>query len=187
MKDCPDKPPWSASIRHTLLETPYFSVLLQDVNVTDGTRREYYTIDFPGPAVAVVPRRDDEILLVRQYRFIVDEYVWAIPSGGVAPQETPAEAALRELIEETGYTAERIEPLLWCYASYGCSNQRFETFVAEGLTAAGTQFDRNEVIETRWFSRGEIFDLVRRNGVVDSLSLSPLLFLLATENVTRNQ
>jgi ADP-ribose pyrophosphatase len=176
--DRPDVPPWSVKLRHPLLTTPYFSVLLQHVNVTDGTSREYYTIDFPGPAVAVVPCRDDEILLVRQYRFIVGQYVWAIPSGGVADGETPIEAASRELIEETGYTAGSIEPLLWCYASYGCGNQRFETFLARELADTGATFDSNEVIETRWFSRAEMFELLKQNAIVDSLSLSPLLFLM---------
>src|SRR5262249_3960612 len=142
------------------------------------TSREYYTIEFPGPAVAVVPCAGDDILLVRQYRFIVDEYVWAIPSGGVATGETAIEAASRELVEETGYAPGSIQPLLWCYASYGCGNQRFETFVARDLRATGGTFDSNEVIETRWFSRAEIMQLINQNGIVDSLSLSPLLFLM---------
>jgi ADP-ribose pyrophosphatase len=171
-------PPWTAKVRRPLLETPYFSVLLQDVRVTDGTLREYYTIDFPGPAVAIVPCRGDEILLLRQYRFIVDEYVWALPSGGVGAGETPLQAAQRELIEETGYSAATIEPLLWCYASYGCSNQRFETFLARDLVRSPTAFDANEVMETRWFSLAEIHELIRNNGVVDNLSLSPLLYVL---------
>lgn len=170
--------PWSSTLRRSLLETPYFSVLLHDVRVTDGSHREYYTIDFPGPAVAIVPCRDDEILLVRQYRFIVDEYVWAIPSGGVAPGERLLDAAHRELLEETGYRSEQIEPLLWYYASYGCSNQRFETFVARDLTLTGDAFDPNEVMDTRWFSRDEVARLIRENGVVDGLSLAPLSFVL---------
>lgn len=177
----PAAPPWTAKLRHSLLETPYFSVLLHDVTVNDGTSREYYTIDFPGPAVAVVPCRGDEILLLRQYRFIVDEYVWALPSGGIAQGETAAQAARRELLEESGYDASEMEPLIWCYASYGCSNQRFETFIARGLERADRAFDGNEVLETRWFSRRAVRDLIRQNGIVDNLSLSPLLFLLLEE------
>jgi ADP-ribose pyrophosphatase len=174
-------PPWSATVRASLLETPYFNVLLQDVRVTDGSARTYVTIDFPRPAVAIVPCRGDEILLVRQYRFIVDEYVWAIPSGSADAGESLGTAASRELFEETGYVADTVEPLLWCYASYGCSNQRFETFVARGLRLTGS-FDPNEVMDTRWFTRQEVRELIGKNGVVDSLSLSPLLFVLL-ENV----
>ena len=176
----PDKParPWSAQIVDTLLSNPYFSVLLQRVTVTDGSERTYYTVDFPAPAVGIIARRGDDVLLVRQYRFIVDEYVWAIPSGGAAAGESPIDAARRELLEETGYHAGRLEPLMFCYASYGCSNQRYEIFVADDLEESGATIDANEVIEARWFAREELVDLILRNGVVDNLSLSPLLLLL---------
>lgn len=173
-----DVRPWSATSAHPLLKTPYFSVIMHDVTVNDGTQRDYYTIEFARPAIGVVPCRDGEVLLVRQYRFIVDEFVWAIPSGGVAEGETLESAALRELEEETGYTAGTVEPLLSCYASYGCSNQRFEIFRAIDVRDTGNAFDYNEVLETRWFTLDELRDLIRRNGVVDNLSLSPLLYLL---------
>ena len=51
-------------------------------------------------------------------------------------------------------------------------------FLARDLRATGSTFDSNEVIEARWFSRVEILELLKRNGIVDSLSLSPLLFLM---------
>lgn len=172
------KPPWTADVLDTLVENPYFSVRLQDVTVTDGTKRTYYTIHFPGPAVGVVARRGDEILLVRQYRFIVDEYVWAIPSGGVMEGEDLRQAAARELVEETGYAARSIEPLMFCYASYGCSDQRYEIFLADDLYQTDVPFDGTEVMELRWFSREELLELIDRNGIVDNLSLSPLLYVL---------
>ena len=106
--------PWSARIIDTLHRNPYFSLLLQHVIVPDGTERVYYTVDFPAPAVGVIARRGDDVLLVRQYRFIVDEFVWAIPSGGVSEGESVTAAAARELEEETGYRAGRIEPLMFC-------------------------------------------------------------------------
>lgn len=172
------KRPWSARVARTLSENPYFSVLLQDVTVPDGSSRTYYTIHHPAPAVGVVARRGTDTLLIHQYRFIVDEYVWAIPSGGAAPGEPLAAAALRELEEETGYGAASVVPLLGCYASYGSSNQRYEIFLAEDLTPTAAPLDRNEVIEARWFSRAELVALIRRNGIVDNLSLSPLLYVL---------
>jgi len=170
--------PWPARVVETLLDNPYFSVLLQHVIVPDGTQRVYYTVNFPAPAVGVVARRGTDVLLVRQYRFIVDEFVWAIPSGGVSAGESVTAAAARELEEETGYRAGRIEPLMFCYASYGSSNQRYEIFVADDVVDAGTAIDGNEVLEARWFSREELLELVLKNGVVDNLSLSPLLLLL---------
>jgi ADP-ribose pyrophosphatase len=80
--------PWQACNLQTLVHTSYFSVELQEVTVPDGTTRTYYTIQFPRPAIGIVVRRGTDILLLRQYRFIVDEYVWAIPSGGVSEGES---------------------------------------------------------------------------------------------------
>jgi ADP-ribose pyrophosphatase len=170
--------PWSATFARTLLTNPYFSVALQDVTVTDGSRRDYYTIHFPAPAVGIVVRRGNDILLVRQYRFIVDEFVWAIPSGAATQGESALEAAMRELLEETGYSCAGLRPLLTCYASYGCSDQRFDIFFGEDPVQTKTVFDVNEVIETKWFSPEELLALIDRNGVVDNLSLSPLLYVL---------
>ncbi|HEY7993589.1 MAG TPA: NUDIX hydrolase [Candidatus Eremiobacteraceae bacterium] len=170
--------PWTTRSVETLASNPYFALLLQHVTVNDGTDRQYYTIQFPSPAVGIVARRGNDVLLVRQYRFIVDEFVWAIPSGGTAPGELLADAALRELEEETGYRARSIEPLMHCWASYGCSDQRYEIFLAPEVEHTGNQHDANEVLEVRWFSREELTDLILNNGVVDNLSLSPLLFIL---------
>ncbi|MDQ2841656.1 MAG: NUDIX hydrolase [Acidobacteriota bacterium] len=165
----------SSAARH---ENPYFSVVQSDVVVPDGTHRDYYTIAFPRPAVGTIALRGDEVLLIRQFRFIIDEFVWAIPSGGTAEGEEPAHAALRELEEETGYTARCIKPFMHCYASYGCSNQRFEIFLANGLEQLEAGFDLTEVLDIRWFKRSELREMIDNNGIVDNLSLSPLLLLL---------
>jgi ADP-ribose pyrophosphatase len=173
----PAHKPWrvlSSSLAH---KTPFFSVLHEHVMVSDGTRRDYYTICFPRPAVGIVARRGTDVLLIRQYRFIVDQVVWAIPSGGVSDGESSLDAAHRELKEETGYSANSLKPFLTCFASYGCSNQRFEIFIADDLSDTAGAYDTTEVMEVRWFKREELLELVKRNGVVDNLSLSPLLLL----------
>jgi ADP-ribose pyrophosphatase len=182
LKRLPDKTMtteiWQVQSTITRHQNPYFSVLQSDVLVPDGTRRDYYTISFPRSAVGVVARRGTDILLIRQYRFIVNEFVWAIPSGGVSADEPLVEAAERELLEETGYQAKSIQPLMHCYASYGCSNQKFEIFLADEVVPLHNNFDKAEVLEVRWFTRTEILKLIEKNGVVDNLSLSPLLLVL---------
>jgi ADP-ribose pyrophosphatase len=173
-----DSKPWLATLRETVASNPYFAVRTQDVRVTDGSQRVYHTIHFPTPAVGIVVRRGTDFLLIRQYRFIIDAYVWAIPSGGVDQGESLEAAARRELLEETGHRAIDIEPLLTCYASYGCSDQRFEIFLAREVCKTACVPDNNEVIESRWFTRDEVRGLIEQNGIVDNLSLSPLLLTL---------
>jgi ADP-ribose pyrophosphatase YjhB (NUDIX family) len=165
-----------------LSQNPYFSVVKKRLNLYDGSTSQYYIIDFPRPAVGVLATRGTDVLLIRQYRPIVDEYVWAIPSGGVGVDETLSEAAARELEEETGFRATSLVHWLNCYASYGCSNQRFEIFWTSDALETERGFDRAEVIEIRWFTESELRELIQCNGVVDNLSLSPLLlFLLRTQ------
>jgi ADP-ribose pyrophosphatase len=176
---------WQARPVRTLTSNPWFAVLEQAVTRPDGSEVTYYTLDFPGPAVGVIVRRGDEYLLIRQHRFIVDEYVWAIPSGGVHAGESPEQAAVREVAEETGYRVGRLRHLLWYYPSYGCSNQRFELFLAEDPVAGPDPFDANEVMAVRWFSRAEVLELMWANGIVDGLSLTPLAFLLLQEATAR--
>lgn len=177
--------PWKASKTETLTSNPHFSVVVQNVVVPDGTAMTYYTIEFPRPAIGVVLRRGTDFLLLRQYRFIVDEYVWAIPSGGIEDGESPEEAARRELREETGLVAGCMQPLMHCYASYGCSNQKFIIFLANDPKPTPCGFDKNEVISWRWFSREELLQMVLANRVVDNLSLSPLLLTLLQDTLVR--
>jgi ADP-ribose pyrophosphatase YjhB (NUDIX family) len=161
-----------------LSQNPYFSVVKKPLKSHEGSTIEYYVIDFPRPAVGILATRGPEVLLIRQYRPIVDEYVWAIPSGGVGPDETLLEAAGRELEEETGFRATSLVPWMNCYASYGCSNQRFEIFWTSDAVETDRGFDPTEVIEVRWFNEIELRTLVLHNGIVDNLSLSPILLFL---------
>jgi len=161
-----------------LSQNPYFSVVKKQLNSYDGLCNQFYIVEFPRPAVGVLVTRGTDVLLIRQYRPIVDEYVWAIPSGGVSPEETPAEAAVRELEEETGFRATSLVTWMNCYASYGCSNQRFEIFRTSDAVETGKGFDPAEVISVRWFSQTELREMILSNGIVDNLSLSPLLLFL---------
>jgi len=174
--------PWQVRGTSTLHRNPYFSVLQQEVLVNREKEIDFYSIWFPRPAVGIVGRRGTELLLLRQYRFLVDEYVWAIPSGGVAHGESLEEAAAREFREETGMTAGSLRPLMGCYASYGCSNQRFEIFVATEITPAAEPFDPTEVLSVQWFTRDAVIEMVRKNEIVDNLSLSPILFSVLEDN-----
>lgn len=168
--------PWKATLLGVLHCNPWFSVALQSVVPPSGAALTYYTIHHAGPSVGIVARQRDRFLLIHQYRFIVGRYVWAIPSGGVEGGETPATAAARELQEETGLVAQTLTSLGGYHPSYGCSDQWFELFLADiADDAEQDAFDQNEVIRTKWVTRSELIELISQNGLVDGLSLVPLL------------
>jgi ADP-ribose pyrophosphatase len=170
---------WKSELVRTLTRNPWFGVVEQKVTRPDGSITPYFTIDFPRPSVGVVVRRGEQFLLIRQYRFIVGEYVWAIPSGGVEPGEDPSLAAAREMEEETGYRAQKaLRHLFGYYPSYGCGNQRFELYLADDPVQVKEMADPQEVMSTRWFRKDELVAMIGRNQIVDGLSLTPLLALL---------
>ena len=177
------EPPWKVESVEKLLQNPWFSVLRQQVRDPLSSVHEYSTVDFPRPAVGVIARRHHQYLLIHQYRFIVDKYVWAIPSGGVEDGELPEEAALRELHQETGHSADLVQHILSYYPSYGATNQRFELFLAENVKATSSTFELSEVLDIGWFSREKIIEMMMDNLIVDGLSLTPLALLLLRETL----
>jgi ADP-ribose pyrophosphatase len=100
----------------------------------------------PGAAVVAVDA-DGQVLLVRQLRPAVDAYLLELPAGLVDPGEQPIDCARRELEEETGYTAQRLEPLVRFYTSPGFTTELIHIFVATGLRACLVDPDEEEEIE----------------------------------------
>lgn len=162
-----------------IAETPWFSMRKVGIDVAPGERRDFYSIYYPRPAVGIVAIQDEKVLLIRHYRYLIDKVVWAIPSGGVDEGEDPAVAALRELREETGWQAQRVEEIIRFNPSYGSSDQLFITWLATGLRWVGMDADQDEVMETGWFTFDEINQLIARGEMPDGLSLVPLLQLMA--------
>src|SRR5262245_27367854 len=122
----------------------------------------------PG-AVAILPLlTDDHVCLVRNVRPNVGETLWEIPAGTLEPSEPVELAAARELQEETGYIAARLEKLGEFFPSPGVLSERMHLFVARGLTAGPQQLEPDESIVPHvipweqalaWAADGTIRDL----------------------------
>lgn len=100
--------------------------------------RPFYVIEAPDWINVIALTSDDEVLLVRQFRFGIEELTLEIPGGMCDPGETPEQAARRELLEETGYECDGpLEHLGWVHPNPPIQNNRCHTFLARGVTRRG--------------------------------------------------
>jgi 8-oxo-dGDP phosphatase len=175
-----DARPWQVLDKRPIYGSEWVSLAHWTVRLPDGrVIPDHHVVDYPHPAVAIVPVGDDgRVLLIDHYRFITDTRGWEVPSGRLDPGESVLVAARRELLEETGHAARRLRRLGQYHPSNGSSNQLFHVTVARGLVRRSEPLDRNETLGLRWFTPAEIRRLVVRNAIPDGLSLTALAWAL---------
>jgi len=177
-----EKPrPWQVLRRETIYDSPWVRLHRDDVRLPDGSViAGHHVIDYPLPAVCVVPIGDDgRILLIEHYRFVTDTTGWEVPAGRVDEHEGLEHAAARELREETGYTVQRLAYLGGYHPINGSANLTFHVYLGHGLRRAGEPTDTNEVMRVAWFKPDEIWTMIDANEIRDGLSLTALLWYLA--------
>lgn len=151
------------------------------VRFPDGSEGELEMVRHSG-ASAVVPfvsdpaGDDPQILLIRQYRYAAESYLFEIPAGRLDPGESPLECAVRELLEETGCTAERVEPLTSIYTTPGFTDERIHLFMASGLSMGESRRERDEFIEVVTHPLSEVLAMIERGEIVDGKTLVAILF-----------
>jgi ADP-ribose pyrophosphatase len=131
----------------------------------------------PGAAVVAVDA-EGRVLLVRQPRPAVGIDLLELPAGIVDPGETPAECALRELAEETGFTAQQLEPLVQVFSSPGFCTEVLHIFAASGLVRAQVAQDEEEDIELVLLPLAEAIEHVLSSGIADAKTVAGLLAYL---------
>jgi len=138
-----------------------------------------------GGAVAIVAIDDDDrVLLIRQYRHAVEGVMTEIPAGTLEPDEDPAAAAARELIEETGYSAARIERIGGVYPSPGFCTEYIHLYAARDLTPGPSRPEEDEDIEVETVPWTEVMRRVRTGEIQDAKSLVALLLIAASRAET---
>lgn len=126
-------------------------------------------------ASAVVPLLGgDRIVLIHQYRYATGGYLYEIPAGVLDRGEDPEACARRELLEETGYEAGRIEPLLSIWTVPGFCNERIHLFQATDLRKKRQGLERDEVIEVEIFPLDKIRRMIEEGEIEDAKSIIAL-------------
>jgi 8-oxo-dGTP pyrophosphatase MutT (NUDIX family) len=158
---------------------PWLTLREDEIERADGSRGIYSVVDKPDFAL-VLPQEDDGFHLVEEYRYPLRERRWQFPQGAF-PQGvsgTPEELARAELVEETGFTAGRLEFLGYLNCAHGITGQGFHVFLASELTAGEPRREATEQdMRQAWFPRAEVERMLRDGVVTDDSSLAGYLLL----------
>lgn len=147
------------------------------VRLPDGSEgvREY--VKHPGAVVIIPVLPNGKLIFERQYRYPVGRVMLELPAGKIDPNEAPLFTAKRELLEETGYSADDWTHLGTMHPTIGYANERIEIFMARGLISLGqNQLDEGEFLELLELSLDEAMEAVRQGELTDGKTLSALLW-----------
>ncbi len=144
------------------------------VKMPDGNvvKREF--LHYPG-AVVVLPVLDDgSVVMIRNYRFAVDEHLWELPAGMLEEGEDPAVCAERELAEETGYRADEIRKLGQFYMGPGTNDEVMYAYLATGLADGKQNLEQYERITVELLSQQRLREMILDGTVHDAKTIATM-------------
>lgn len=153
-----------------------FDLYLKEFSAPDGKIHKLDAIVHPGAVVIIPFLSQDKIVLIRNYRRILEKMLWELPAGTLEAAEPPLETAKRELIEETGYAAESIKPVTSFYTSPGISNELMHVFIAETLISVGQKLEPIEEIEVNVVTLDAALKMIKNQEIRDGKTIAALLY-----------
>lgn len=153
-----------------------FSVRREAVIEPGGVKATREIVAHPGSVVVLPVFPDGRILMIRQYRHSVRQFLWELVAGSKDPGESFEVGARRELLEETGYRARRMRKLLDVFPTPGFVSENMVIFLAEGLQLGKSQPESDEKIEVRIFGLREIEEWIRAGKIRDAKSVAGILY-----------
>jgi ADP-ribose pyrophosphatase len=152
-----------------------FNVALEKVTLPNGVIKDREVIRHPG-AAAMVPLLDDgNVVLVKQHRHAVNDYLWEIPAGTLEPHEEPVACARRELIEETGYEATNFDKLTEILPAPGYTDEHIHIFLATGLTLGEQRLEDDEVLTVQPTPFDKAIEMIKTGEIQDAKTIVGLL------------
>ncbi len=140
-------------------------------------RRE--VVSHPG-AVVILPILDSAtVILIHNERYVVQETLWELPAGTLEENEDPLACAARELEEETGYRAQKIEHLFDCYSTPGFCNEKLFIYLAAELTHHGQNLDETEKIEVVPLKLSKALEMIKKGEIRDAKTIAALFYFHA--------
>lgn len=168
--------PWKTLSSREVYRNKWINVR-EDIAEMPDARQTIYGVCTFGRCVGVLPFvGPDSVVLVRQYRYVQKEdFRWEMPTGGIHPDETPEAAAQRELAEEAGYVAGRLEPVSTYYTSKSVCDETAHLFIGHDLTRHQLPPDDTEFFEIATFPFDEVLRMVNASEIRDGMTVIAVL------------
>ena len=152
------------------------------VEFPNGSVGELEMVRHPGASAVVPfltdPQGDDpQILLIKQFRHAAESFIYEIPAGKLDGDEPPIDCARRELREETGCTASRMEHVYTFYTTPGFTDERIHVFMASGLVRGEAAHETDEFMTVETVTLSQALELVKKGELVDAKTALALLFV----------
>ena len=176
---------WKSLCSEYIIKRPWLTARRDKIELPDGRIiPEFYVLEYPEWVNVIAITTDGKFVMERQYRYAADSTNFEIPCGVMEQGETPLEAAMRELKEETGYGGGQWRELMCISANPTSMTNMTHCFVATGVQKVSDQhLDATEELEVHLLSQDEVQALLRNNEMIQSLMIAPLLrfFMEAAE------
>ncbi|EQK43777.1 MULTISPECIES: NUDIX hydrolase [Paraclostridium] len=151
------------------------SLKVDTVEVPKKGYQKREIIEHPGAVGIVAITDDNKVLLVRQFRKAIEKVLWEIPAGKLEQGESPKDCAIRELKEETGYSANNMKLIHKFYTSSGFSNQKIYVYLATDLEKGECCLDEDEFLELHEVNLNDAYEMINKNDIEDAKTSIGLL------------
>ena len=151
-----------------------FNLVSENYTLDNGVTSDMDFIQHPGAAAMVPMLNKKEVVLIKQYRHAIREFIWEIPAGTLDPQESPINCAKRELVEEIGYSAKDWHRLGMITPLPGCSDECIHIYLASELKPAKQNLDADEMLNVHKMELSKALQMISTGEIQDSKTISGL-------------
>jgi ADP-ribose pyrophosphatase len=166
---------WKTLSSELVYESAWIAVNKHQTINPAGNPAVYSVVNFKNLAIGILPLSDDGYTwLVGQWRYPLNAYSWEIPEGGGPLGEAPIETAVRELKEETGIVAKKIEEIMQLHLSNSATNEHAFIFLATDLTFEEAEPEESEDLQVKKIHINEAFEMVMKGEITDGISVAAI-------------
>ncbi len=169
--------PHSLKKRKEIYKGRIVNLIVDEITTTNGIETIREVFHHPGGAAVVPVLPNGKILLVKQFRYPMQEILLELPAGKIDPGEAPETTALRELEEEVGYTAGSLKKIAEFYSTPGFCDEKIHLYLGEDLRKCRAGGDHDEELEVLSFTLPELLELIRSGEISDAKTIIGIQFL----------